>query len=243
MNSQRRLALSSALVCFPLTLALAGCDAVFSPAIPGSGISKEEARPVASFSEIEVANAIELDATIGPAADLLITTDDNILPHVRTEVEGDRLRIYLDGSYSTDLGVKVKVIAPELRALLGSGASTTKLSGVAGDQFELDLSGASRCQLAGDAEVLKVDLSGASQCTIEGRAKEVRIDCSGASQLDATGLTAETVVADLSGASTAHVKATAELIADASGASTLHYAGQPAKLEKNTSGASTIASE
>jgi hypothetical protein len=226
-----------------LALIFVGCDSTFSPSIRGSDVAKTETRAVSPFSEIDVGGGIQLDVTIGPTSSLAVTADDNILPHLKTDVAGDRLTIYVDASYSTNLGVVVQATAPTLRALQGSGASKTMLTGLSGEQFHLDLSGASTCQLTGDADLIDAKLSGASHGAIAGTAKQVSIDCSGASHLDAAGLTAEKIIAEVSGASTAHVHATKELEVTASGASTLRYAGHPAKLDEQTSGASTVAPE
>ena len=305
MKSQKRFVNRPIWVCSLLAIALAGCDITVGPSLRGSGVAKTETREVAPFSEIEVGSAIRLDATIGPANSLVVTSDDNILPHVTTVVADDRLKVYVDTSYSTELGVEVKVTVPALRSLHGSGASQTTLAGLAEDQFHLDLSGASGCQLTGEADLMNVQLSGASHGTIAGSAKRLTVECSGASHLDAagleaerddaskmtlsgitgehfrldlsgasgcrltgdadlieltlsgashgmiagtskrltvncsgashldaTGLTAKIVTAELTGGSTGHVNAIEELTAEASGASSLRYAGQPSKLDK-----------
>jgi hypothetical protein len=230
--------------CGLLSVVLAGCDIAIAPSLRGSGIAKTETRSVGEFTEVEVGNAIELAVTVGPEQnDLVVTADDNLLPHVQTIVTGNRLKIYLDTSCSTNVGVEVTATAAALRSLVGSGASTTTISGITGERFDLELSGASGCELTGDTDLLDVTLSGASHSKIAGSAKQLTVECSGASRLDASELTAEIVSADVSGASTADVSATSELTAEASGASTLRYAGQPAKLDKRTSGASTVTAE
>ena len=89
-----------------LTIVLAGCDIASGPSLRGSGVAKTETRAVGDFSEIEVANAIRLDATVGPATSLVLTTDDNILPHVKTVVSGERLRIYVDGRTPRNWGFR-----------------------------------------------------------------------------------------------------------------------------------------
>jgi putative autotransporter adhesin-like protein len=243
MNSQKRFIAVPIWVCWSLAIGLVGCDQMSGPSLRGSGVAKTETRVVAPFSEIDVGSAIQLDAKIGPATSLVVTSDDNILPHVKTVVAGDRLKIYLDGSCSTNIGIKVEATTPALQALLGSGASKSTVSGITGEQFQLGLSGASGCQLTGDADLIDATLSGASHGTIVGTARQLTVECSGASHLDATRLTARMVAAELSGASTANVNATDELTAVASGASTLRYVGQPAKLDKAISGASTVASQ
>jgi hypothetical protein len=221
---------------------LSGCNYTFGPALQGSGVAKTETRSPAPFSEIEVGGGVQLEVTVGPAPSLEITADDNILPHLRTDVSGDRLNIYVDVSYSASRGIEIKATTPALRALDASGASQTTVTGVKADRFQLDLSGASDCQLAGDVDALDVTLSGASRCTLAGDAKKLAVNCSGASHADAAALMADAATVELSGASTAQVHATTALVAAASGASTLRYAGQP-KVERKVSGASTISAE
>lgn len=243
MYSPQRLVFNRISTCLPLLVVLGGCDIRSGPSLRGSGVAKTEKREIGHFSQIEVANAIRLDATTGAARSLVVTADDNILPHVKTLVVGERLRIYVEEPYSTDVGIQVKATAPALTALVGSGAATTTVSGITAKRFQLELSGASNCELSGDAELLEVTLSGASRGTIAGTAKRLTVECSGASQLDAMELTVEKAKVELSGASKGHVNVTNALTAEASGASTLRYAGQPAEMDKRVSGASTIAPE
>jgi hypothetical protein len=218
----------------------AGCDIAFAPAVIGNGVAKSESREVGRFSEIDVSSAIQVNVKVGPETKLVVTADENILPLVKTDVMGSRLTIYMDGSCSSDLGVRVEGTVAELDAFSGSGASTSTLEGIAGERFKLELSGASHCKLDGNVEAMDALLSGASRATIVGATKRLQIECSGASHVNATELVAESVSTELSGASTADVNASKELYAEASGASTLRYGGKPARVQKDVSGASTI---
>jgi hypothetical protein len=211
------------------------------PSLRGSGVAKTETREVAPYSEIEVGNAIQLDVTVGGASEVIVTADDNILPVVRTEVSGDRLKIYLDASTSTDIGVRVQATTPKLNVLVGSGASKITATGIAANQFQLEAHGAATAELSGDSEALNATITGASRAVLSGTCKRLKVECAGASHLNATDLVSGDVAATLSGASSAQVNATDELSATASGASNLRYTGQPAKLNKQVSGASSVA--
>jgi len=85
-----------------------------------------------------------------------------------------------------------------------------------------------------------VKLSGASQATLTGSTKKLTIENSGASRLTARDFAAESVNAELSGASHAEVHAEAELHVAAAGASTLRYTGEPTQVHGETNGASTF---
>src|SRR5262249_6542991 len=154
---------------------LVGCNGTIGPSLRGSGVAKTETRPTDAFTEIDVSNAIQFDFKIGPARDLEIIADDNLLPHVKTEVSGNRLTIYVDGSYSSDLGVKVRATAPTLSALTGSGASRITLGDITTDKFQLTLSGASDCQSNLQADSVEMVVSGASRVAIGGTAKKFTV--------------------------------------------------------------------
>jgi hypothetical protein len=207
---------------------LAGCGAdsftftgFSSSTIHGSGVAKTETRPVADFSEFDVSAAMNVELTVGPETKLEITADDNLLPHLKSEVVNGRLKLYFDASNSSKIGVKIKASTPSLKAYHGSGATSATVAGV-------------------KAEAFKLNLSGASKCTVAGSVDRLAIECSGASRANAVKLVARSVKADASGASTADVHAAESLDADASGAATIVFSGSPATLKKDASGASTI---
>lgn len=202
-----------------LLLVASGC--YFGPQTKGSGISKTEMRTVGDFVEIEISGIVNLDLTQGPATSLEVTTDDNVLPVVLTEVSGGRLKIHTRGGVTTDLGIKVKATTPALASFEGSGATTATLTGIR-------------------ARELRLTLSGASTATATGSVEQLSAHCSGASRLHATKLAAGSVDASASGASTVEVEALQRLKADASGASTISYVGKPAELQGNASGASKL---
>lgn len=223
-----------------LWAAVVGCGIPLGPAIQGSGIAQTESRQVGVFTEIEVGNAIELDVTIGPEPDLVVTADDNVLPFVKTEVSGERLRVYLNASANTNVTIKVSSTVPELRTLSADGAARTTVTGAEGERFELELSGASRCEFTGEVELMEVNISGASHASLVGAAKELILDGSGASHLKAAEFKADKVLAEVNGASTVDVYASEAIKAEATGASTVRFAGQPSQIEEQTSGAATI---
>ncbi len=208
----------------------------------GSGNAATEAREVEEFTEISVSTAIKLDVTVGPAIAIAVTADDNILPHVKTEVVSGRLKLYVDTSCSSKLGVKIQLATPALRGLRGSGAAKITVADASGERFRLGLSGASQCRWKGGVDALVLKIDGGSQATVSGSAGRLDMNCSGASKVNAQELTAKTAKVVISGASTARVNASEDLDVNASGASTLKYAGQP-KVEQNVSGASRVSGE
>jgi hypothetical protein len=191
------------------------------PAVLGSGVAKTEKRALGAFKSIDVSGAIDIEVAIGKERSLEATADDNLLPLLVTDVQGDKLKVYTTGSTSSNIGVKVKVCAPELKSLSGSGANRLSIAGLKGKSFMLTVSGASRATLAGTLD-------------------HVDIDCSGASHVDAGKLEVQTAKVSVSGASSADVDVARSLDASASGASTINYSGSATEVKNNVSGASRV---
>jgi len=190
-------------------------------AIEGSGVAKTEARTVGDFSQIEVGNAMQLQVHLGEKTAVEVTGDDNLVPLVQTKVAGDKLEISFDGSYSSKIGIVIKVTAPKLTGLSASGASTITATDLKGSQLTLKL-------------------SGASSGTVMGKVDALGVECSGASKLLGKELAAKSAKVNTSGASQAEVNVSDQLEATASGASSVRYTGNPKKVLPNATGASNV---
>lgn len=187
----------------------------------GSGVRGQEDRSPGDFQALDVGGPFRVDVQVGPATKVTIAGDDNVVPLVRSELDGSTLHIDLPGRVVLDLPLTVSITTPALVELDASGASIVDLSGVRGDRFE-------------------VDVSGASTATLHGQATELDADVSGASRLHASELAATRVDVDASGASTAEVEASEAVDAEASGASTVRIHGSPPQVSQDTEGASRI---
>jgi hypothetical protein len=217
----RILSAARLLVAAAIVVSASGCVVHSSPAITGSGTPQTESRDVASFGRVSVGGALHAEITVGPAAAVQVTGDDNLVPLVRADVVGDELRLTLEENVRPKVPLRVIVTAPKLAGVRAGGASSVKAVGI-------------------DAERLDADASGASSLDLAGRVSTLKGEVSGASSLRARGLAAAVTTLDVAGASSAAVNCTGRLSADVSGASSLTYFGKPGSVEPRVSGASTV---
>jgi hypothetical protein len=190
---------------------IAGCHiTVPNPGIKGSGILKTEAREAEGFSKIDISNVVHLDWKPGSEHSVEVTVEDNLLPHLVTQVKGETLTVYFDENVDPTKDVMVKVTSPNLEALTASGATHSNLKNLDSDRFTLSLSGASRC-------------------TITGKAAELVVDCSGASHLRGEELSAAVGTVAANGAATGHVKVRAPESVQCSGASNIRVSAVDAE--------------
>ncbi len=207
----------SAIVLFAFT----SCNKII---LSGNNIT-EEFIIEGSYTELCVENAFEV--TVTDAVDqITITTDENVMPKVLVEKDGDKLKIHLKPlSINIGTNLELKVLLPynaDLTSVDLSGASEFRSEyGLVGEMVEVELSGASDFYCDINAHKVDVDLSGASNFYGDILANEADVDLSGSSDIEGT--------VDVP-----------EFDLGLDGASDAKLLGQVAKLKINLTGASNI---
>lgn len=188
----------------------------------GNGEAATVHPELGAFSKVDVGGVFVVQAEVAPGpATVELRGDSNLLPLVELHVQGDTLHAHTRDNVLPRLELQLVLRTPELTELELSGAARGDVTGVHGDSFVLELSGASRARVAGSV-------------------KQLRLELSGASTAEAQSLVADDVDADLSGASSAEIVANASLTADASGASRLGWRGDATRIDRDATGASHI---
>jgi hypothetical protein len=189
--------------------------------VKGSGILLEETRNVPEFSGIDLSGIYEVFVRCGQKQEVFVFGDDNVVPHVKTEVNGNILKVFLDQSVSTRNKIKLILSANMVNSLKVSGTATVDISRVRNKSFNLVISG------TGDTKV-------------EGMSDALEITVSGTGNVDAKNLTAKTAVVDVSGAGNVVLSASDELIASIRGVGNIYYYGNPGKVVEAVSGVGKI---
>ena len=200
-----------------LVLFSAGCD---WRGVRGNGTIKTEQRPVGPFTRIEAGGFYDIQWQPGSPS-FSLTTDENLLSHIETRMNGSVLKIETHGQIAPTHGVTVVITSPSLTGAELSGALKLKATQLSGDRFALDTSGATRVALAGRANRLIASLTGASK-------------------LNAETLETQDVEISVTGAGKADVNATNSLRAAITGAGRVSYGGNPKSVEKKITGAGKI---
>ena len=200
-----------------LVLLFSGCD---WRGIRGNGDIKTEQRPVTAFTRVDAGGFYEIEWHPGPPS-FSLTTDENLISHVKTSVEGNQLKIETQDSIAPSHGVKVAITSPSLDGATLSGAVKLNADRLSGATFGLETSGAAKVTLTGKVNRLLASLTGASK-------------------LEATNLAADDVELSVTGAGKADVSASNLLRAAITGAGKVSYTGHPKSVEKKITGAGKI---
>jgi len=187
--------------------------------IRGNGDITTEDRTISAFTEIDVGGAFEIEWQSGSPA-LRITTDDNLLSYIKSDVSGDTLRLRTHDQIWPTHGIKVVISSPTRAAARIRGAVKLTAKQLTGPRFALEASGASRVSLDGNIDGLLADMTGASE-------------------LEASGLQTKTAEISTTGAGDAEVAVSETLKVAITGAGKVTYSGNPT-IEKHITGAGTI---
>lgn len=198
---------------------LGACDVI---GIRGNGHIITDTRNVTDFDEIDASGGLRIQWRSGPPS-LAITTDENLLPYIKSDVDGHvlRLRKRTHESLRPTHHINVVITSPHLNGGELSGAVDLNATGLSGAKFFLRA-------------------SGASDITLDGNIDELLVDLTGASELRAQGLQTKTAEMSTTGAARAKVSVSDALRVSITGAGDVTYYGNPKTIEKHITGAGSI---
>jgi hypothetical protein len=198
-------------------LLLSGCRWT---GIKGNGDIVTDTRSVPAFTAVEAGGAMQVTWTPGEPA-LSITTDSNLLEHLRTRVSKGELIIEWAKPLRGTRGIKVNISSPSLDHVQLNGAVRFNASRLSGRELYLEA-------------------NGATKVTFDGTVNAVSAEMNGASRLDAESLITRAMELSISGAGRAEVHVTEVLRVEISGAGKVIYSGEPKTVTREISGAGTI---
>jgi hypothetical protein len=92
---------------------------------------------------VEAGGFYKLEWHPGPPS-FSLTTDENLLPHIRSGIQGDLLKIEMHDSINPTHGIKIVITSPSLTGASFSGALNVDAAQLSGATFALETSGAAK---------------------------------------------------------------------------------------------------
>jgi hypothetical protein len=207
------------LVCLLTALLICGCMGSLI-GVQGSGARATETRDVAAFRSLDLNGSEDVLVTIGDKTEVVVETDDNIVPLIATEVSNDTLRVYSKESYNSRLGVKLRITTPSLQSMSLAGSGDVRVSKLQEKSFTVSIAG------SGDVKV-------------EGSAEDVRVSISGSGDVDLSGMSAKKSSVDVAGSGNVKVNVTELLSARIAGSGDVRYRGNP-RVEQQILGSGSL---
>ena len=189
--------------------------------IEGSGDMVTEARNVKAFNRIVSTGSSDIYVSVGGEQKVEVTYDDNLIDMVRTEVMGNKLKIYIKGSHSSRHSSRIDITVPELEEVRCTGSGDIEVVDLGQDFFAYKLSGSGDFRAAGHVTELELTLSGSGD-------------------IDTRDLVAEEAYCTISGSGRIRVAATEVFDGTVSGSGDIYYYGKPESVSRHITGSGRI---
>lgn len=196
----------------------------------GNGTIVTEERVVDEFNKLKVSGSFRVVLTAERTKEVSITTDENLMESIITEVKEGTLVIkmkknyYLKPSNHKAIAVEVPLNALKELALSGSGSIRSE-EAIKTDQLEVKMSGSGKIIVGVAAGAVEAVLSGSGRIELNGSSAEFEANLSGSGSIRAKELKAEDGEFSISGSGRIEANVSNELEARVSGSGSVRYLG------------------
>jgi Putative auto-transporter adhesin, head GIN domain len=206
-----------------------------------AGAQTTEQRSVQGVTAVELLTSGDLVISVGSVESLTVTAGANQLVGLTSQVIDGTL--ILDNKANTPSGGEIRyaLTVPPLNGLELRGSGSAEGVGVLTGDSQLRISGSGAATLTGlDLETVTVDLSGSGNVELAGRASAQHVTVSGSGNYNGSGLVTHQADVTVSGSGNASVDVTGQLTASVSGSGDIGYTGNPANIDRSSSGSGAI---
>ena len=212
--------------------------------IRGSGNITKESRQVSGFRKVSISGSGHLSITQGDIESLEIECDDILMPHIRTVVKNETLKIGpKDVSLRPSRPIEYRLSLIDFDTLRTSGSVSVESPALRTETLKVSVSGSGSFTLEKlEAQSLKFDISGSGEVNIEsGESASQRVSISGSGDFNVPNLKSQNIEISISGSGKARVWVTEKLDIKISGSGKIQYYGSPT-ISSRVSGSGKIES-
>lgn len=211
--------------------------------VRGSGQVVEETRPISGVEKVTLGGIGTAIVEIGDEQSLRIEAEDNLLPLIETDIEGDTLIIGIQEGINPQPTEPINyyLTVPSLEAVTVSGLGDVQLPELQSDEFEVVISGSGNIDAAAlSADSLRVVISGLGDLNIDGgRVERQDVLISGGGSYRAQAMESNAAEVSITGLGSATLWAADRLDVRISGGGDVRYKGSPS-IEENITGLGNI---
>ena len=228
--------------------------------VKGNGSLATETRALSSFNKVDNEGAYEVYLIQDSLSEVKIQAESNLIPYIRTELNGSTLRIYSKENLKTHYPIKLYIHTPDVNGVSLSGSGIIDLGTVNTDELEVVLSGSGdirgtvysdhlyvgingsgTANISVVTETLDTYISGSGDMYFGGSGNTAHFNISGSGSVRAYEMELKNCYADISGSGDMYVHVTDMLNVKISGSGSIYYFGYP-QITTNISGSGSVVS-
>jgi hypothetical protein len=228
-----------------LSTTFAQAQSWFGEKIKGNGKQITEKRTTATYDEIKLSGYYDVDLVAGKEGEITIQAEENLMPFIKVEIEGNTLKIYQEKGKNLipSRGKNILITVPfeviNSVSLSGSGDIRSK-NRIKTDKFSANLSGSGDLNLEVETQEFDVKLSGSGDFILKGKTDNLIAKMSGSGDITANELEAKNADIAISGSGDVKVFCTENIKARVSGSGDITYKGDPKSKDTKVSGSGDI---
>ncbi len=224
------------LLAFIMIYVLSSCNCIV-----GEGNIELEEREVSGFNKISLGIHAKVILKQDSAYSMRVNAQANILELLKTEVQGNTLKIDYGFNCVRDAReVTIYLSMPELQGVDVSGSGKVIcMQGFRTKNLDLDVSGSGEIMMEAAAAFIQSRISGSGKIDIAGKAKKHELDISGSGGIYAFNLRTTDTKVHINGSGDAKVYAIGSLYARISGSGSVYYKGEP-ELSSDMNGSGQV---
>lgn len=208
---------------------------------PGSGTVISESRTLPLFDQVEYAGSGEIRISQGELTEVTVTCDDNLLPFITTEVDGNVLRIKTTQGISPSNELSFAIVCPELHRLQLGGSGPAIVEPQECKSLDVGLTGSGSARLEHvKADSLTVNATGSGSIAGAGQVGTINASVTGSGSISIQEMQAQTVQANVMGSGGMQVYASESFQGSSTGSGSIVVYGNPTSKQANTLGSGTI---
>ena len=211
------------IILFSLFCVLSLC-AFHGPRVDGNGTIKADIREIPAFESIVCDGGYDVHITCQAQQSVVVESDENLMPFIRTEVSGKTLRIYTKEELSPSRGIRITIAVPHLEEFTVNGSAEGDIQNIKSDSFALSTNGSSQLRLDGSADKVKIYISGSGK-------------------IDADSLNAGEAKVHIEGSGSIECRVAKSLDAQIDGSGNIKYHGEPKTIHQSVNGSGSIEKE
>ncbi|PST82971.1 DUF2807 domain-containing protein [Pedobacter yulinensis] len=205
----------------------------------GNRINKDISLP--DFNSIKIKGPVTVNLIQDSTHKLKITADENVMEHVKAEVNGRKLSIRLNRELCSTGRVAVYIGVSALSSVEAEGPVQLSNEGTLQlKDIELQFSGTVSSTLKLNAGEVKTRMEGDGKLSFTGQAGTHDIRMNGSSELLAYDFVVGRYKIQSEGVAKSNINVLNELKVNTSGASEIYYKGSPAKVDEKKSGSAKM---
>lgn len=216
---------------------LGSCDVPPWGCVVGNNRIATENRVVGPFSSVASYGSFVVNVDIGDDYSLSVETDENLLPYIRTSIEGNTLILETRSGrcIRSNEPITINIVTRDIDKLKLAGSGTINANNFSNDELAIELTGSGVIECRRIAiDYLLAELPGSGIIELSGTAGTSDYSLSGSGLIKALDLKTNKCYATISGSGNIYTYVIDILDVTISGSGNLYYDGNPAIRERIT---------